>query len=116
MAPPGEATIVYPPELRAELPDDYAISIEPPRQLLPGEPAYRERCLDYLGRLRRLAEQRLAVTLRLLREQAWDLLSVVFYEPDRIQHFFWTGQFEPLYKKWFPDATVPAPGRFISPL
>jgi predicted AlkP superfamily phosphohydrolase/phosphomutase len=90
MAPPGEATIVYPPALRAVLPDDYAISIEPPRQLLPGEPGYRERCLDYLGRLRRLAEQRLAVTLRLLREQAWDLLAVVFYEPDRIQHFFWS--------------------------
>jgi len=33
-----------------------------------------------------------------------------------IQHFFWTGQFEPLYRKWFPDATVPGPGRFISPL
>jgi predicted AlkP superfamily phosphohydrolase/phosphomutase len=90
MAPPGAATLIHPPELRSLLPDDYTISIEPPSQLLPADPAYREQCLDYLGRLRRLAEQRLAVTLRLLREQPWDLLSVVFYEPDRIQHFFWS--------------------------
>src|SRR5439155_706875 len=39
---------------------------------------------------RRLGQQRLQVTLRLLREQPWDLLSVVFYEPDRVQHFFWS--------------------------
>jgi len=90
MAPPGEPNVIYPSELKSVLGDDYEISIEPPRQLLPNEPDYRAHCLDYLGRLRGLAEQRLAVTLRLMRSRPWDLLSVVFYEPDRIQHFFWS--------------------------
>jgi predicted AlkP superfamily phosphohydrolase/phosphomutase len=90
MAPSGDGEVIYPAELRPLLGENYEISIEPPRQLLPSEPAYREQCLAYLGRLRRLAEQRLAVTLRLMRERPWDLLSVVFYEPDRVQHFFWS--------------------------
>src|SRR5439155_841145 len=90
MAPAGESDVISPPELRALLPEDYAISLEPPRQLLPSEPGYREQCLAYLEKLRRLGQQRLQVTLRLLREQPWDLLSVVFYEPDRVQHFFWS--------------------------
>ncbi len=90
MAPAGETQVISPPELRALLPPDYTISLEPPRQLLPADPGYREQCLDYLGKLRRLGEQRAAVTLRLMRERPWDLLSVVFYEPDRVQHFFWS--------------------------
>src|SRR4029077_17599362 len=27
--------------------------------------------------------------LRLVRERPCDLLAVIFYEPDRVQHFFW---------------------------
>jgi len=33
-----------------------------------------------------------------------------------IQHFFWSGQFEPIFKKWFPDAPLPKPDRFVSPI
>jgi predicted AlkP superfamily phosphohydrolase/phosphomutase len=89
LAPPGATDIVYPPELRAVLGDDYEIATEPPRALRRDAPDYRARCLEYLAHLRQLAERRLAVTERLCTEQAWDLLAVVFYEPDRIQHFFW---------------------------
>jgi hypothetical protein len=69
MAPSGEANVIEPPELRPLLGEAYEISIEPPRQLLPSDPDYREHCLVYLARLRRLGEQRLAVTLRLMRER-----------------------------------------------
>lgn len=88
-APPGERAIVYPPELRAVLGDDYEITVAPPGQLRTTDPDYRERCLDYLNRLRRQAQRRLEITQRLMAECPWALLSVVFYEPDRIQHFFW---------------------------
>jgi ABC-type amino acid transport substrate-binding protein len=33
-----------------------------------------------------------------------------------IQHFFWTGQNEPIFKKWFPGAPLPKVDRFIAPL
>jgi predicted AlkP superfamily phosphohydrolase/phosphomutase len=89
LAPPGAREIAWPPEIRDVLGDDYEIATEPPRGLGRDAPDYRTRCLEYLDHLRRLAERRLAVTMRLARERPWDLLGVVFYEPDRIQHFFW---------------------------
>ena len=33
-----------------------------------------------------------------------------------IQHFFWSGQHEPIFKKWFPGAPVPKVEKFIAPL
>jgi ABC-type amino acid transport substrate-binding protein len=33
-----------------------------------------------------------------------------------IQHFFWTGQYEPLYKKWFAGAPLPKIEKFLAPL
>jgi hypothetical protein len=33
-----------------------------------------------------------------------------------IQHFFWTGQYEPIYKKWFADAPLPKIEKFLAPL
>ena len=95
LAPPGAQDIIYPPEYRALLGDDYLISLEPPKQLVATAPDYRVQALDYLARLRRLGQRRLEVTLRLMRERPCDLLAVIFYEPDRVQHFFWkhlTGQ------------------------
>jgi predicted AlkP superfamily phosphohydrolase/phosphomutase len=90
LAPPGAQDVIYPPELRPLLGEDYAISVEPPQQLVATEPGYRERALDYLRQLRRLGQRRLATALRLLRERPCDLLSVIFYEADRVQHFFWS--------------------------
>ena len=33
-----------------------------------------------------------------------------------IQHFFWTGQYEPIYKKWFAGAPLPKIEKFLAPL
>ena len=88
--PPGERTLTYPPEIQATLGDDYEITVSPPGQLRTTDPDYGERCLEYLDRIRRLAQRRFELTRRLMEERPWDLLSVVFYEPDRIQHFFWS--------------------------
>jgi predicted AlkP superfamily phosphohydrolase/phosphomutase len=90
LAPPGARDLVYPPELRPLLGDDYAISVEPPQQLDPRKPDYRDRALDYLHQLRRVGQRRLETALRLQRERPCDLLSVIFYEADRVQHFFWS--------------------------
>ena len=89
LAPPRAKAIAYPPDVGATLGDDYEVATEPPRGLVRGASDYRARCLTYLAHLRRLAERRITVTRRLLIERAWDLLGLVFYEPDRIQHFFW---------------------------
>jgi predicted AlkP superfamily phosphohydrolase/phosphomutase len=90
LTPPGAKDIIYPPEYRDLLGDDYVISLEPPTQLLTSDANYRTKALDYIARLRQLRQRRLESTLRLVRERPVDLLSLIFYEPDRIQHFFWT--------------------------
>lgn len=89
LAPPRARTIAFPREIEEVLGPDYEVATEPPRGLSRSAPDYRSRCLDYLRQLRHLAERRVQVTHRLLTERPWDLLGVVFYEPDRIQHFFW---------------------------
>jgi polar amino acid transport system substrate-binding protein len=33
-----------------------------------------------------------------------------------IKHFFWTGQYEPIYKKWFAGAPLPKIEKFLAPL
>jgi predicted AlkP superfamily phosphohydrolase/phosphomutase len=90
LTPPGAKDIIYPPEYRTLLGDDYVISLEPPTQLLTTDATYRTQALDYIARLRQLRQRRLDSTLRLMRERPCDLLSIIFYEPDRIQHFFWS--------------------------
>jgi predicted AlkP superfamily phosphohydrolase/phosphomutase len=89
LSPPGAKDIIYPPEFRPLLGDDYVISLEPPKQLIATAPDYREQALDYLKRLRQLGLRRREVALRLMNERPCDLLAVIFYEPDRVQHFFW---------------------------
>ncbi len=32
------------------------------------------------------------------------------------QHFYWSGQFEPIRKKWFPNAPLPKLEKFVAPL
>jgi predicted AlkP superfamily phosphohydrolase/phosphomutase len=89
LAPPGETNVVHPPELRALLGDDYQAAVKPPQRLMVDDPDYAERALAYIRDLRRLAERRLQVTLRLMDAMPCDLLTVILYEPDRLQHFFW---------------------------
>lgn len=89
LSPPGAKDIIYPPEFRPLLGDDYVISLEPPKQLIATEPDYVAQALDYLKRLRNLGLRRREVALNLMKERPCDLLAVIFYEPDRVQHFFW---------------------------
>lgn len=89
LSPPGAKDIIYPPEYRPLLGDDYVISLEPPTQLATTDPEYRTRAMDYITRLRQLGQRRREAALRLVRERPCDLLTVIFYEPDRVQHFFW---------------------------
>src|SRR5262249_38369000 len=75
LSAPGAKDIIYPPEYRPLLGDDYVISLEPPQQLVPSDPRYGEKAMDYLQRLRRLGLRRREVALRLMRERPCDLLA-----------------------------------------
>jgi predicted AlkP superfamily phosphohydrolase/phosphomutase len=90
LTPLGERDVVHPPELRRLLPEGYQIAVDPPARLVGSDADYRARALAYLRQLDTLAAQRTELALRLVRECPCDLVAVVFYEPDRIQHFFWT--------------------------
>jgi predicted AlkP superfamily phosphohydrolase/phosphomutase len=86
LTPPGEP-FTHPPELAREL-GDYEIDLAAPRGLKRDDADYRARGLPYLEGLLRQTRQRTAAT-RMLMGRAWDLLCVVYYAPDRIQHYFW---------------------------
>jgi predicted AlkP superfamily phosphohydrolase/phosphomutase len=89
LTPPGEPSFTAPPEVAAEL-GEYRIDAEVPRALHPEAPDYRERALAYLDALREQTRWRSRATLRLMERRAWDILGVVFYAADRVQHFFWS--------------------------
>jgi predicted AlkP superfamily phosphohydrolase/phosphomutase len=89
LAPAGARDVIYPPELAPLLGDRFAISLEPPEPFLADDPRYRQLCLDYLRRVRAMGRNRVDTALRLLAARPCDLLTVVFYEPDRLQHRFW---------------------------
>jgi len=89
LTPPGATDIIQPRELQPLLGDDFEISREPPQQFLAADAQYRRLCLDYVHAIRRMGEKRLAAALRLMRARPCDLTTVVFYEPDRLQHRFW---------------------------
>jgi predicted AlkP superfamily phosphohydrolase/phosphomutase len=88
-APPGDPRIIHPATDQHLLGADYVINVKPPGDLRLSDPAYGDRALEYLRLLRTSAQRRLDLTTALMQRHAWALLSVVFYEPDRIQHFFW---------------------------
>jgi predicted AlkP superfamily phosphohydrolase/phosphomutase len=101
-APPGDPRVIHPAADHHLLGADYVINVKPPGDLRLSDPAYGERALEYLRLLRANAERRLELTTALMQRHPWALLSVVFYEPDRIQHFFWD------YLVGRPPAGVPA--------
>jgi predicted AlkP superfamily phosphohydrolase/phosphomutase len=86
LTPPGER-FTDPPELAAELPD-FQTDLKAPRGLKRDAPDYLARALPYLDGLVAQTRQRADACLRLMR-RPWDLLCVVFYAPDRVQHCFW---------------------------
>lgn len=87
LTPPG-APFTHPPELALELPD-YRIDLKAPRGLRADMQTYLERALEYLAGLVDMTRARVASTLHLMVRQPTDVLCVVFYAPDRVQHNFW---------------------------
>lgn len=88
LTPPGEGTFTEPADVAADL-GPYRIDAQVPRGLAPSRPDYAERALEYLAALEEQTRWRADATLALMRRRPCDLLCVVFYAPDRVQHFFW---------------------------
>src|SRR5262249_60205126 len=77
-----------PPEVAAEL-GEYEIALPPPKGLRRDQPDYRERALAYLAGMRKQTRLRGEATLRVMARRPTDAVCVVFYAPDRVQHYFW---------------------------
>jgi predicted AlkP superfamily phosphohydrolase/phosphomutase len=87
LTPPGQA-FTSPPEVAREL-GDYEIDLQPPKNLRRGDPDYRARALAYLHGMARQTRLRGDATVRVMRARPTDAVCVVFYAPDRVQHYFW---------------------------
>jgi predicted AlkP superfamily phosphohydrolase/phosphomutase len=88
LTPPGETRFTDPPEVAAEL-GDYTINVKVPPGMRSDAPGFAESALSYLEALSDQTRRRASATVRLMERRPWDLLCVVFYAPDRIQHYFW---------------------------
>jgi len=84
---PAGQPVAAPPDVAEEL-RDYMVDVRPPLGLKRGQPDYVERGSAYLRGLAQQTRARTDATLGLMR-RPWDLLSVVYYAPDRMQHYFW---------------------------
>jgi predicted AlkP superfamily phosphohydrolase/phosphomutase len=87
LTPPGEP-LAEPPEVAQDL-GEYEIDAAAPKGLRRNDPAYRERALSYIAAIGRQTRLRTAATLRLMERRPTDALCVVYYAPDRLQHYFW---------------------------
>jgi predicted AlkP superfamily phosphohydrolase/phosphomutase len=87
LTPPGQP-FASPPEVAAEL-GEYEIDLPPPKNLRRSDPDYRSRALAYLEGMARQTRVRAEATLRVMAARPVDALCVVFYAPDRVQHYFW---------------------------
>jgi predicted AlkP superfamily phosphohydrolase/phosphomutase len=88
LTPPGQP-IADPPEVAEALGPDYVIDLKAPRGLRADPSTYRTRSLGFLEALAKLERDRAASTETLVQRWPVDLLAVVFYAPDRVQHNFW---------------------------
>jgi predicted AlkP superfamily phosphohydrolase/phosphomutase len=87
LTPPGRA-FTAPPEVADEL-GPYRIDTPAPKSLRPSDPDYRARSLAYLEALREQTRLRAEAALRVTARRPTDALCIVFYAPDRAQHYFW---------------------------
>lgn len=87
LTPPGEP-LTEPPEVRDDL-GEYEIDTPAPKGLRRMEAGYREQALSYLRAMQRQTTLRTDATLRLMERRPTDAVCVVFYAPDRVQHYFW---------------------------
>jgi predicted AlkP superfamily phosphohydrolase/phosphomutase len=87
LTPPGER-LADPPSVTPLL-DDYVVDLKAPRQLRADMTTFTERSTSYLAALVDMTRRRTDATLRLATAHPTDVLCVVFYSPDRVQHNFW---------------------------
>src|SRR5262245_26963385 len=87
LTPPGER-LTEPPDVAEDL-GDYEIDLPPPKGLRRSDPDYSPRALAYLRGVRRQTRLRAEATLRVMARRPLDGVCVVFYAPDRVQHYFW---------------------------
>ncbi len=87
LTPPG-APLTYPPDVQSDL-GEYYVDRRAPRGLRNDRASYVSRAVEYLRGLAEQTRCRTEATLRLLEKRPTDLLAVVFYAPDRVQHNFW---------------------------
>jgi predicted AlkP superfamily phosphohydrolase/phosphomutase len=82
LTPGPHVSFTYPPELQQQLMERL------PRPFLfdAGDTQDKQRLPEGVAAY---TEQQLALSLLLLREEAWDCFVVVFTGPDRLQHFYW---------------------------
>lgn len=85
MTPPSATDTVYPPGLSG-VTTDYKIDLD---YVEDRDEARIEADLRLVAQAQALLEQRAALTMRLMEEQEWDFLMVVFVTPDRLLHFLW---------------------------
>ncbi|HXJ34259.1 MAG TPA: alkaline phosphatase family protein [Candidatus Eisenbacteria bacterium] len=87
LTPPGER-FTEPAEIATEL-DGYQIDLKAPRQLRANMTTYAERSTTYLSALCTMTQRRADAVVRLMVRHPTDVVCVVFYSPDRVQHNFW---------------------------
>jgi predicted AlkP superfamily phosphohydrolase/phosphomutase len=87
LTPPGEV-FTSPEDVARDL-GEYEIDLPPPKNLRRSDADYRPRALAYLDGMARQTRVRADATLRVMAARPVDALCVVFYAPDRVQHYFW---------------------------
>ena len=88
LTPPGQP-FTDPPEVAGEL-GEYEIDLPPPKNLRRTDADYRPRALAYLeGMAPADATPWRGDACRIMAARPVDALCVVFYAPDRVQHYFW---------------------------
>ena len=87
LTPPGQP-FTDPAEVAGEL-GEYEIDLRPPKNLRRTDADYRSRALAYLRGMARQTRLRGEATLRVMATRPVDAQCVVFYAPDRVQHYFW---------------------------
>ncbi len=90
LVPPEANDYVYPTELSGKL-EDYRVDLEG----LMVQNRWQARALikedreKFVRDVYKMSEKRAQNTIKLIKEEVWDFLAVVFTGSDRISHFFW---------------------------
>src|SRR5262249_35638516 len=88
LTPPGQP-FTDPPDLVDDL-GEYEIDTPALKALRRTDADYRARSLAYPHGLERQTRLRSRAAVRVVGHRPVDALCVVFYAPDRLQHYFWS--------------------------